>query len=170
MNRTLAFSRPAFAAKAAIVAVLGLLVVPAAPALGATPPETRTITGTYENEVIAECDGFDVVRNGEFTVVRRTFFGSEGEPVRLQIHVTRRAVVQNSVTGKTARDDAVWTLMFDLAGDTLAGSGKFENITVPGYGSVRYDIGHFVESPDGSSSAGRVAESDGALCTSLATG
>jgi hypothetical protein len=136
----------------------------------AAPPERQTITGTYENDVIAACDGFDVLRNGTFTVVRTTFFGADGEPVRVQIHVTRNAVVANSVTGKTARDDAVWTLVFDLAGGTLSGSGKFENVTVPGHGSARYDIGHFVESTEGESFAGsgRTSAGDEALCAALA--
>lgn len=42
-----------------------------APPASTTPPETQTITRTYENEVIAECDGFDVVRNSTWSVIRR---------------------------------------------------------------------------------------------------
>jgi hypothetical protein len=162
-------SAPVLAAtrKAVLIIVLSLLAVATLPvAAHATPPESESLDGTYQDELFAECDGFDVLRNGTFTVVRTTFFGADGEPASLQIHVTRRATLENSVTGTTVRDDAVWTITIDLTADTAAGRGKIENITVPGHGSVRYDIGRWVESAEGVSFAGRTG--DDGLCAALA--
>lgn len=132
----------------AILAGAALLVSGCTDGAPTAPPTplARTATPlqeTFHTDVAFQhpCEGFDSLVEGAFDEHVTTFFDAAGEPARFQIHVKRRFLITNSVTGETIIDRADWNVKVDLAAQTVTITGKVFNAK----GGIRVrDLGRIV--------------------------
>jgi hypothetical protein len=103
-------------------ALLGL----AAPA-SARPPERSSFTESG-TEVLAHCDGFDIILSGTGTVHETAFFDKSGELVKFIRRGRVKETLTNSVTGKTVVNRGVFQDFFRR----IRGTDEFTH-TVSGF-------------------------------------
>lgn len=99
--------------------------------------------------VAADCGTFLALEDFEIDGRVTTFFDNDGNPVRVQVHVTYNGTLINSVIGLTLRDPSHLTLMADLQEGTTTHMGLAFAITVPGEGIVVLDAGKLVFDAEG---------------------
>ncbi len=126
-----------------------LLLLTFVPVSTSVAAEPLTFTEQFEVTDVADCGDFLAIDQylivGRFTI----FFDNEGNEVGLQIHVTIRGTVTNSVTGKSVPDRADVTVFEDFAEGTTTFAGKVYGITVPGEGIAVLTAGKIVFDADG---------------------
>jgi hypothetical protein len=160
----------------AAAAALSIALAIASPAL-ATPP-TRDNIGSIPYSFTADCSpyGFDFANivQGVETLFVETFYGPDGNPVKVVVHDGFTETDTNSVTGKTLPLSQTWVNTFDLVAGTRTVVGKALLMTDPGKGVVIQDTGRVVfDAPEHVSfEAGQQAPLHGDLdqlaCTALA--
>jgi hypothetical protein len=91
-----------------IPAIVGCAILAVAAPASARPPERFTDTQSG-SEVLAHCDGFDVIEAFTATAHGSIFFDQSGLDVRAVIRVRGTETFTNSVTGKTVVSSAVFT-------------------------------------------------------------
>jgi hypothetical protein len=79
--------------------IAGCAVLSFAAPASATPPEHFSFTESG-TEVLAHCDGFDIILDTTGTFRGTAFFDKSGEVVKLIIHGRIEETMTNSVTGK----------------------------------------------------------------------
>jgi hypothetical protein len=119
---------------------------------GATPP-TREDLGAIPYEFSVDCGayGFAFANQvkGEESLFVETFFGADGNPVKVVVHDGFTETDTNSVTGKALRFSQKWVNTYDLAAGTRTVVGKAFVVTAPGKGIVIHDTGRVVfDAPD----------------------
>ena len=124
------------------VCVLGLCVVPLAPA-SAAPPDVQTFSDPFSGEF--SCPGFDAVFVGQDRGRITNFFDRNGELVRQVGHIHAVETDTNLSTGVSVRVDTNITVHADLLPDgsfgTFSITGQFNVATRPGRGIVLHDTG-----------------------------
>jgi len=92
-------------------AIVGCAIVGFAAAASARPPERNSFTESG-TEVLAHCDGFDIILDTTGRIHETLFFDKSGEVVKF-IHRGRvRETLTNSVTGKTLVNRGVFQDFF----------------------------------------------------------
>jgi hypothetical protein len=99
-----------------VAAIVGSVLVFVAPT-SARPPERFTDTQSG-SEVLAHCDGFDLISTSTGTFRGTVFFDRSGLDVRAIIRGRISETLTNSVTGKTVVNRAVFQDFFRRIGDT----------------------------------------------------
>jgi len=135
--------------KTKLLVALSILVLFFSSSAQATPPESETDYFPFYEEWI-DCGGWWVVTEGTIRERFTTFFDRNGEPAR--IHVGLLVVesrwlnsehpeiyIQQGSNGR-GENASYW---FDFNTGNERGSGAGYRITVPGYGPVIMDIGHW---------------------------
>jgi hypothetical protein len=110
-----------------IPAIVGCAILAVAAPASARPPERFTDTQSG-SEVLAHCDGFDVIEAFTATAYGSIFFDQSGLDVRAVIRVRGTETFTNSVTGKTVVSRAVFTDFFTR----IDGTDEFRH-TVSGF-------------------------------------
>jgi hypothetical protein len=110
-----------------IPAIVGCAILAVAAPASARPPERFTDTQSG-SEVLAHCDGFDVIEAFTATAHGSIFFDQSGLDVRAVIRVRGTETFTNSVTGKTVVSRAVFTDFFTR----IDGTDEFRH-TVSGF-------------------------------------
>jgi hypothetical protein len=110
-----------------IPAIVGCATLAVAAPASARPPERFTDTQSG-SEVLAHCDGFDVIEAFTATAHGTIFFDQSGLDVRAVIRVRGTETFTNSVTGKTVVSRAVFTDFFTR----IDGTDEFRH-TVSGF-------------------------------------
>ena len=110
-----------------ITAIVGCATLAVAAPASARPPERFTDTQSG-SEVLAHCDGFDVIEAFTATAHGTIFFDQSGLDVRAVIRVRGTETFTNSVTGKTVVSRAVFTDFFTR----IDGTDEFRH-TVSGF-------------------------------------
>jgi len=105
---------------------------------------------TIDNEAIANCGDFHIISNGSGTNRLITFFGGNGDPVRITFQGRYRGTLTNSATGFSLVDaPSVANIFVDLVQGTQTNVGAFFTVTLPGRGRVLMDAGRIVFSGSG---------------------
>ena len=130
----------------ALVAVL-LSLMPVG-TVYAAPPDVQTFhdEGSFAT---VDCGDFLALQDFVEDSTVTTFFDQAGNPVRAQVHVHYDGTFTNSVTGLTLRDPARLPITVDLQDGSVAETGLFYGITVPGEGIAVLDAGRIVFDADG---------------------
>jgi hypothetical protein len=110
-----------------VPAIVGCAVFAVAAPASAGPPERFTDTQSG-SEVLAHCDGFDVIDSFTATAHGTIFFNQSGLDVRAIVRVRGTETFTNSVTGKTVVSRAVFTDFFTR----IDGTDEFRH-TVSGF-------------------------------------
>jgi hypothetical protein len=129
----------------------GALLVSAAPA-SATPPERFTDTESG-SEILAHCDGFDLILTTSGTFNGTVFFDQNGLDAKAIIRGRISETLRNSVTGKTLVNRAVFQEFYTRIDGTdeftHAVSGFDFHAQLDGRGPlVFYDVGRKVFDPE----------------------
>jgi hypothetical protein len=134
-----------------LLAGLALLIALAfsSPALAAAPT-VETFEDVMTNNVLVNCDGFDIIENARRTIRIVTFYDNAGDPVRVQVHVKYQGTLANSVTGKTVVDGPDAFLAVEDIDGTFHLHGLLYSINIPGEGVAVLDAGTITFYPDGS--------------------
>ena len=135
----------------------------------AVQPVTREFEIKFK-QVIATCNGFDVLADETFNVRVTTFFDDDGRPVRRQDHVRFTGTFTNSVTGFSVTDAPdPFLFVRDFANGGFSTHGLTAKITVPGRGIVLLDAGTVIVAPDGTVTAHgpHVLDVNAALCDAV---
>jgi hypothetical protein len=109
-------------------AIVGSALLAFAAAASARPPERFTDTESAPPEVLAHCNGYDVIDSGTATHYTTVFFDQSGLDVRAIIRTRGTETFTNSVTGKTVVSRAVFTDFFTR----IDGTDEFTH-TVSGF-------------------------------------
>lgn len=159
-----------------VAASLALTLAIASPARAATP--TRENVGSIPYGFTVDCNpyGFDFsnIVQGVETLFVETFYGADGNPVKVVLHDGFVETDTNSVTGKTLPFSQTWINTFDLVAGTRTVVGKALLMTAPGKGVVVQDTGRVVfDAPEHTSfEAGQHAplhaDLDQLICSALA--
>jgi hypothetical protein len=107
--------------------IVGCAILAVAAPASARPPERFTDTESG-SEVLAHCDGFDVIDAFTATAHGTIFFDQSGLDVRSIIRVRGTETFTNSITGKTVVSRAVFTDFFTR----IDGTDEFRH-TVSGF-------------------------------------
>jgi hypothetical protein len=107
--------------------LVGCAVVGFAAPASATPPERFSFTESG-TEVLAHCDGFDILLDSTGRFRGTEFFNKSGEPVKAIIRGRITETMTNSVTGKTLVNRGVFTDFFRR----IRGTDEFTH-TVSGF-------------------------------------
>jgi hypothetical protein len=107
--------------------VAGCAVLSVAAQASATPPEHFSFTESG-TEVLAHCDGFDIILDTTGTFRGTAFFDKSGELVKLIIHGRIGETLTNSVTGKYLVNRGVFQDFFTR----IQGTDEFRH-TVSGF-------------------------------------
>jgi hypothetical protein len=93
--------------KLLLPAILGCAVLGSAAPASATPPDRFSSTESF-TEVLAHCDGFDIVLDSTGTFDGIVFFDENGLDVRYIIRGRITETMTNSVTGRTVVNTGVF--------------------------------------------------------------
>lgn len=153
---------------AAMLAV-AVLIATAGSAFGAAPVHTQD-TLFWEDEVIAECDGFDILATSQD--LRRnivTWYGEDGDAVRQRRMVHYDFTFVNTTTGATAEYIGHFDIAEDYVAETTTLFGANRQLWRDGR-LVMQVAGKTVFSPDGETSVGHssLGEFEEALCDAMA--
>jgi hypothetical protein len=134
-----------------VPAIVGCAVLALTASASARPPERFTDTESG-SEVLAHCDGFDLVLTTSGTFNGTVFFDEDGLDVRAIIRARISETLSNSVTGKTLVNRAVFQEFFRRIDGTdeftHTVSGFDFHSQVDGRGPlVFYDVGRKVFDP-----------------------
>jgi hypothetical protein len=94
-----------------VLLIMGCAVLGSAAPASATPPERFSFTESG-TEVLAHCDGFDVILDSTGTFDGTTFFDQNGVEVKTIIRGRITEILTNSVTGKTVINQGVFQDFF----------------------------------------------------------
>jgi hypothetical protein len=135
-----------------VPAIVGCALLVLAAAASARPPERFADTESG-SEVLAHCDGFDLISTSTGTFHGTVFFDQSGLDVRYIIRGRISETLTNSVTGKTVVNRAVFTDFFTRIDDTElfthTVSGFDFHGQVEGIGRlVLHDVGRKVFDPE----------------------
>jgi hypothetical protein len=127
-----------------------VLVLALAGSASAYPPTTVELDTVTGDEVLVNCDGFDIrddfIQRGRQT----TFYDRNGEAVRDRFHFRYVDRFYNSETGKEYTATTANTIDFvDAQSGQLDAMGLEYHLTVPGVGVVILDAGKLIETADG---------------------
>lgn len=130
----------------AVAAALGVTLAVASSARAASP--TRDNVGSIPYEFTVDCSpygfGFSNIVHGVETLFVETFYGADGNPVKVVIHDGFIETDTNAVTGRTLPFSQTWVNTFDLIAGTRTVVGKAFVMTDPGKGIVIQDTGRVV--------------------------
>lgn len=110
-----------------VLAIVGCAVLAFAASASAKPPE-QFIDTESGSEVLAHCDGFDLILTSTGTFDGTVFFDQSGLDVKYIIHGQIDETLTNSVTGKKVVNRAVFTDFFTR----IDGTDEFTH-TVSGF-------------------------------------
>ena len=160
----------------AAAAALSVALAIASPARATSP--TRDNIGSIPYSFTVDCSPYGLdfanIVQGVETLFVETFYGTDGNPVKVVVHDGFTETDTNSVTGKTLPFSQKWVNTFDLVAGTRTVVGKAFVVTDPGKGIVIQDTGRVVfDAPEHVSfEAGRHAPLHGDLdefaCSALA--
>src|SRR5215210_7111975 len=132
-----------------LAATMALMVALAGSA-SAYPPTTETLDPVTGDEVLVNCDGFDIRDDFIQRGTQTTFYDRNGEPVRDRFHFRYVDRFYNSETGKEYTATTANTIDFvDVQSGQLDAMGLEYHLTVPGVGVVILDAGKLIETADG---------------------
>lgn len=116
-------------------------------AASARTPTRRSFVEPFEFQV--DCGTYAVVSSGELTATETTFYDQSGAPVRVQAHVTYRATITNTTTGKVLADNSSYNFRLDLVTGVAAVNGMVYNVRDFESGYRIKDIGRLVFDAEG---------------------
>jgi hypothetical protein len=125
--------------KMILIAMVVVMMMAAVPVF-AGPPERETYPIANSN-ILAECDGFNVIDEYEGTVTRTEFYDKDGALERTTWHVNAQDRVYNSESGFEVFYSWAYNQAVDPDTNVYFIRGEAYNITVPGYGIVYFDSG-----------------------------
>src|SRR5215203_3021909 len=109
----------------------------------AVPPTVETVTLHRDFGVIGSCLGFNVTATFDPTRRITTFYNSEGDPIRQQIHAEVPGALTNEVTGKTLATTGIRNITVDLLTGEVKTTATNGHVIVPGQGTVLLQAGLF---------------------------
>lgn len=99
---------------------------------------------------VQDCGTFLIEFEGTVEVDLRTYVDAQGDPIRVQAHVTVSETDVNVVTGESIPVRAVFNDVYDIATGTYTRNGVVFISNQPGKGAVLQDTGRITFNPDGS--------------------
>lgn len=128
-----------------IVLATGLgLVSPAA----ADEPEKITFSVEITQTDDTSCD-FPFLEEFEGRITITTFFDSEGNPIRVQLHLPFDGILTNQATGTSVSATQDLIVVEDLEAGTTTFVGVRFRVNFPGLGHVLLDVGRVIFDADG---------------------
>ena len=108
-------------------------------------PLIEESTFVVDNEPMANCGDFLIIADGSGKNRLRTYFDTDGNPIRVVFQGRYRGTMTNSVTGASIDDaPSVANITFDLIAGTQTNTGAFFTATLPGRGAVLIEAGRLV--------------------------
>src|SRR5215203_1534467 len=127
-----------------LAATMALMVALAGSA-SAYPPTTVELDTVTGDEVLVNCDGFDIRDDFIQRGTQTTFYDRNGEHVRDRFHFRYVDRFYNSETGKEYTATTANTIDFvDLQSGQLDAMGLEYQLTIPGVGLVILDAGKLI--------------------------
>ena len=156
---------------AALVAIFTIGVTPGAVAMA---PERLTFSRSSTG--VVDCGAFQDNYTDVFSGTETTFFGSDGNAIRIVVQMEHHSNDVNSVTGLTLHEHGHATFVFDLVNGGGSVSGNLEIATRPGTGVVIQDVGRLEFDADGNmiffaggTKHSQTIEGEQIFCTALAS-
>jgi hypothetical protein len=132
-----------------LVATMAFMLALAGTAF-ATPPTMVELDPDTGDEVLVNCDGFDIRDDFIVRGTQTTFYDRSGDAVRDRFHFRYVDRFYNSETGKEYTATTANTIDFvDVQSGQLDAMGLEYHLTVPGVGVVILDAGKLIETADG---------------------
>lgn len=133
-----------------LMVVLGLLTIVALAAspASAAAPEQWTETTTWPESVFADCGDFTVIAAASGTANVSVFSDRDGNPVRMDLHITEYGSMTNSVTGERITTRNHIQSSIDLIDGYQTLVGTLFNANGRSAGDVLLSAGHVVMAPD----------------------
>jgi hypothetical protein len=155
---------------AALVAIFTIWVTPGAVAMA---PERLTFSRSSTG--VVDCGAFQDNYTDVFSGTETTFFGTDGNAIRIVVQMEHHSNDVNSVTGLTLHEHGHATFVFDLVNGGGSVSGNLEIATRPGTGVVIQDVGRLEFDADGNmiffaggTKHSQTIEGEQIFCTALA--
>jgi hypothetical protein len=132
-----------------LVATMAFMLALAGTAF-AIPPTMVELDPDTGDEVLVNCDGFDIRDAFIVRGTQTTFYDRSGDAVRDRFHFRYVDRFYNSETGKEYTATTANTIDFvDVRSGQLDAMGLEYHLTVPGVGVVILDAGKLIETADG---------------------
>src|SRR5215210_5527772 len=132
-----------------LVATMAFMLALAGTAF-AIPPTMVELDPDTGDEVLVNCDGFDIRDDFIQRGTQTTFYDRNGEPVRDRFHFRYVDRFYNSETGKEYTATTANTIDFvDLQSGQLDAMGLEYQLTIPGVGLVVLDAGKLIYDAEG---------------------
>lgn len=108
---------------------------------GGGPPQQMVTMPIDETNVLAECDGFQVLDHVTGELILTVSYGKDGSVERFVTEIRGRHDIRNSVSGMAVISTFHRRFMNDVDKGRTQIVGPQYHLTVPGHGSVMFETG-----------------------------